>query len=209
MAQFCAHKQFCSRTYFEGFFTHREYFSEIESILRKEFTPLFLSEHTQILQKHIISTPNSAFLHIRRGDYYLDKHWTFIKLGSAYYNAALKELIKKVSRPIVFVFSDDILWCKQHFTQCLDSILYRQVEFVFIEGNDEGNAIEDLTLMRSCQNGIMANSTFSYWAAFLINNPSKLICAPARFSYNPHSYLPHHLFPDWIKFDDIWGTQIP
>ena len=42
---------------------------------------------------------------------------------------------------MIFIFSDDILWCKEHFTQYLDSMLYHQVEFVFVEGNDEGNAI--------------------------------------------------------------------
>ena len=94
---------------------------------------------------------------------------------------------------MVFVFSDDILWCKEHFTQYLDSMLYRQVEFVFMEGNGEGNAIEDLTLMRSCQNGIMANSTFSYWAAYLIDNPSKLIYAPAYNFYEPHRNVTTHL----------------
>ncbi|TLE03429.1 alpha-1,2-fucosyltransferase [Helicobacter japonicus] len=208
LTQFCAHKAFSPRTYFNGYFIHLQYFLEIEHILRKEFYPISLSKHTKALKNHIIATPKSTFLHIRRGDFYLDKHWEYVKLGSAYYNAALKALIKKINNPVIFIFSDDILWCKEHFTQYLDSMLYHQVEFVFVEGNDEGNAIEDLTLMRSCQNGIMANSTFSYWAAYLIDNPDKFICAPIRFNYNPRRYISHHIPHSWKRIDDVWGAQI-
>ncbi|WP_334087337.1 alpha-1,2-fucosyltransferase, partial [Helicobacter typhlonius] len=205
---FLSRKTFRPHSYFIGHFTNLKYFEEVDSILRKEFVPRTISLHTQSLAQQITATPKTAFLHIRRGDYLIDKHWRFIKLGSAYYNAALKALIKKSKNPVVFVFSDDILWCKEHFTQYLDSMLYRQVEFVFMEGNGEGNAIEDLTLMRSCQNGIMANSTFSYWAAYLIDNPSKLIYAPAYNFYEPHRNVTTHLPHSYQRYEHIWGMRI-
>ena len=84
----------------------------------------------------------------------------------------------------MFIFSNDIPYCKSHFTKKAASdehISTQGLEFSFIESNDEGKAAQEMELMRSCENAIIANSTFSWWAAYLIENPHKIIIAPSVF----------------------------
>ncbi|MBR2494183.1 alpha-1,2-fucosyltransferase [Helicobacter sp.] len=199
--RFHAHYPFSRNARFEGVFSNAVYFAEIESILRQEFTLKAPKPSAKALQEYIQSTSNSVFLHIRRGDYLAQENWEYVKLGSAYYDAAIALMRTKVSNPIFFIFSDDLQWCKNELYTRLQSL--KGTKLHFIGNNDQSDAISDLVAMAACQNAIIANSTFSFWGAYLINNPAKLIIRPAQYTWRGYSPL---CYPEsWCKLDVIWG----
>ena len=195
-------------TYFVGYFQHLNCFSHIEQIIRKEFTLKSpLSNANQKLKERILSTPNATFLHIRRGDYMQLSN--FIKLGCGYYNGALRAILARVEKPHIFVFSDDKIFAKKYLLKCLDSTLVRKAEWEFMEGNDESNAIQEMELMRSCKHAIIANSTFSWWAAYLIANPHKVVVMPSRFFYDETIPKVEYIKPKgYIAVDYNWGFEM-
>lgn len=196
-------------SYIQGHFINASLVEDIREELLKDFvlkSPI--SSQNQSWKEKILSTPNSVFIHIRRGDYLLSHHWNFVKLGQAYYNSAISILQTKLLSPHFFIFSNDIQWCKKHIG--LFSGLSSK-NTTFIEGNHEGMAIEELELMRNCKHGIMANSTFSWWAGFLLRNPQKICIFPTQFLYNPDQDVANQLIPlseKWYLIDPIWGENI-
>lgn len=164
-----------------------------------------MRESTKTLQAQIKRTSNSVFLHIRRGDYLRAENWEYVKAGSAYYNGALRLITSYLHRPVVFVFSDDLAWCRENLLSLLDSRLCEKAEFVFIGNDDESNATDDLALMASCEHAIIANSTFSFWAAYLIANPDKIVCVPSAYLWN--GAMPKCYPQSWHKLDVHWGQK--
>lgn len=194
-------------TYFEGFFQHLHCFCHIESIIRKEFTLKSpLSPANQRLKERILATADSVFLHIRRGDYLQIPH--FIKLASGYYNGALRAILARVSNPYIFVFSDDIDFAKSHLLKCLDSSLTSKARWKFMSGN-ENNPVQEMELMRSCKHAIIANSTFSWWAAYLMANPHKVVAMPSSFFYDDTIPKAQYLKQNgYIEIDYNWGFEV-
>ena len=189
-----------------SYFAHN-FFADSKHIeLRQDFKlnkPL--SSANAALKDKILGTLDSVFLHIRRGDYLESKHWHFRQLGSTYYNNAICELKRHIKKPHIFVFSNDMAWCKQNLIKSLDRDVCENVEFEFIEGNSELDCVQEMELMRSCQNAIITNSTFSWWAAYLIENPSKIVCMPKFWFYDPRYMTTKNLqCKGWIALDDIW-----
>ena len=111
-------------------------------------------------------------MHVRRGDYVTNKHANKAHgLASAqYYQSAFEAIKNRVADKSlrVFVFSNDLDWCKNNLK--IDSPI------TFIEGNERGS--DDMRLMKHCQHNILANSSFSWWGAWLNQNPDKLVVAP-------------------------------
>ncbi|RDU64681.1 alpha-1,2-fucosyltransferase [Helicobacter sp. MIT 14-3879] len=203
-------KQMNNKNYFIGCFQNLNCFKTITPILKNEFslkTPL--SKNNEKLKKNILETRNSVFLHIRRGDYLTNNNYCFVKLGAGYYNGALRIIKERLDNPHIFVFSNDIEFCKNNLIKSLDSNIIKNMEFSFIEGNDEGNASEEMELMKMCQNAIIANSTFSWWAAYLMDNKNKIVITPSAFFYDDTNPKVKHILPkDWIVIDYIWGMEI-
>lgn len=121
----------------------------------------------------IDSFSNSVSLHVRRGDYLNGDQLRVMSLD--YYIEAI-EIVKSLKNRIkVFIFSDDISWCKVNFGMSPD--------YVFVEVNSGSLSYKDLFLMASCKDNIISASTFSWWAAYLNNNPNKIVVAP-KFWYS-------------------------
>ncbi len=160
---------------------------------------------------HFTLNPNitlTQFSHPLRRPFKNRYVWHYIELGSAYDNNALKVIKTRVAHPKVFVFSNDITWCEQHFLQSLNSKVCMGIEFEFIQGNSQTNAAEEMELMKSCKHTIIANSTFSWWTAYLIDHRDKFVCMPRYIFCNPH-YIPGDLAeylqcPCWILINHIW-----
>lgn len=131
------------------------------------------------------------FIHVRRGDYISNNY--YIDLCSTdYYEKAIKTAKGFFDDVNVFVFSDDIGWCRKYFSE--------YENFNFVEYQDQ-TAISDLALMSYCDCGIIANSTFSWWGAML--NKDKLVIRPGKY-YNNTSLESNfnNLFPSsWISID--------
>lgn len=165
--------------YFDGYWFSLQYFKDCA--IEKEFslkTPL--SPTNARLKEYIKNTPDSAFLHIRRGDY-LEIDTTINLCDGAYYEGAIYYLKSMLKKPHIFIFSNDIAWCKQYFLSMLSDSCKEGVEFEFVANNGEDSAVQEMELMRSCQNAIIANSTFSWWASYLIDNTRKIVVMPNRY----------------------------
>ncbi len=180
------------RKYFEGFFQSDKYLAPIREILLKEISlkePLE-NKYSDIINK--IASTNSVSIHIRRGDYVNDQktkaaHYTF---GLEYYEAALKIIAAKINNPTFFVFSDDIAWAKEN--------LKIKAPVVFVS-DPSIKDYEELILMSLCQNNIIANSSFSFWSAWLNENPAKLVIAPQKWN-NKYTKEYLELLPEpWLK----------
>lgn len=158
-----------------GYFQSEKYFDDCPDLINHLLSP-----------KHPISyIANSVSLHVRRTDYLkLGKCFEILDLN--YYNQALKEINAKK----ILVFSDDINWCKMNFSGD---------KFIFMENN---SPTTDLALQSRCEHNIIANSSFSWWGAWLNKNPNKIVIAPKKW-FGPELLLTHNtsdLIPaKWIK----------
>lgn len=183
-------------TLIEGYWQSERYFQGISPIIRQELrilTPLSKQSHEM---KDKIINHEAVGIHIRRGDYIeLGPQATSIHgpLDPQYYDTAIAIIEKKINNPHLFIFSDDISWAKKslHFKHTVS----------YVDHNDENTGFEDLYLMSQCKHNIIANSTFSWWGAWLNHNPSKIIIAPNQwFRTTEMNKLTDNLMPDsWIK----------
>lgn len=186
-----------------GYFQNLHYLKGVDSLALdfKLISPL--RDSNQIIKQKILHTTSSVFLHIRMGDYL--EGGTFSRLGVGYYQKALEVMKTKIDNPYIFVFSNDINWCEKYLTQYVD---FSGCGVEFVKGNTEGNAAEEMELMRSCQNAIIANSTFSWWAAYLMENPNKVVIMPKYF-FNDSRRIPRYdmlALKDWVIIDNVWGA---
>jgi len=179
--------------YLAGYWQSEKYFTEIAGFLRKEFTLTEpLNETTRALSIEI-GQYESVSIHIRRGDYVTNPvHNQYHGICSLeYYHLAVEILAKDLRQPKFFVFSDDVDWCKQHLK------LDYPMGFVAHNGSDRSH--EDLWLMSQCQRHIIANSSFSWWGAWLCSYPEKRVIAPIRW-FNDPSIDTNDLIPtSWVR----------
>ena len=138
-----------------------------------------------------IKDTQSVSIHIRRGDYLLDEYKD--TLGSVctlkYYHLAIDYINAKIENPFFFVFSNDIEWAKEN-------IVMPNVEFIFWNKNKD--SWQDMFLMSECKHNIIANSTFSWWGAWLNRNRHKMVIAPAGYLY-PYKTNLQTIPSDWIR----------
>ncbi|RYX87554.1 alpha-1,2-fucosyltransferase, partial [bacterium] len=123
----------------------------------------------------ITNSENAVSVHIRRGDYITDKEANSLMgvMPISYYNAAMEIINKKISKPEFYFFSDDLNWVKENF---------KGDNYHYI---DSGKDYTDLHLMQICKHNIIANSSFSWWGAFLNKNLNKIVIAPKNWVSNP------------------------
>jgi hypothetical protein len=182
-----------TKSYISGIWQSEKYFSSISSILKKE---LVLKDGLQSTAKNIqaaINQSHSVSVHIRRGDYVgLTK---LRPLGLDYYTQATAYIKTNIKKPHFFVFSDDSEWVKNNFT------LPGDVTFVSSTGSNQITPSEELILMSSCAHNIIANSSFSWWGAWLNNHEAKIIIAPKNWytvAINTRDLVPN----SWIRIEN-------
>jgi Glycosyl transferase family 11 len=147
----------------------------------------------EILEQ-IRRTRNPVSLHVRRGDSTIPREGKVV-LPMKYYSDVISIIKERLVDPAFFVFSDDMPFVKE--------ILPRDGKMVFVEHNDDFAAHEDLRLMSSCHHHIIANSTFSWWGAWLNPRPDKMVVAPRHWFMGMDNYYPN-LFPrEWILYDFV------
>ncbi len=158
-----------------GCFQSEKYFSDIADRVREAFRfRNFVPDARTLDWERQIQNSLSVGVHIRRGDY-LDPKYSALYQGicdDAYYERAIAYLKKSLTGARFFFFSNDPEWVKAH---------YRGADYTVVEGNGEDAGYADLYLMRSCRHQIIANSSFSWWAAWLNDDPHKKVIAPGRW----------------------------
>lgn len=169
----------CREAYLEGWFGKEAYFRDFRSELEKDLSlknpP---SPENQKLLKEIEEC-NSVSIHLRRGDIAAGIHNSFFRLlPRSYYEEAIKIIKDRVKNPVFFIFSDSIDWVRENFK--LDSPV------VYVDNNGD-REYEDLNLMMHCKNHIIANSTFSYWGAWLGDRPDHVVVVPEIWYNDPEA----------------------
>ncbi len=175
--------------FLEGYFQCEQYFIKYESEIRADFeitTPL-KSKTLETITK--MQSVNSVALHFRRGDYLLHEMHNTEKEN--YYKDAMKMIEDKIDTPVYFLFSDDMDWVKENITS--------NFETHYIDFNDAATNYEDLKLMASCKHNIIANSSFSWWGAWLNKHPNKIVIAP-KIWFNDTTFDYKDVVPkSWIR----------
>ncbi len=176
--------------YFHGFWQSEKYFYDIEDILRNEFV---LSDTVQFdlvnrqMQLKIKEDQKAVSVHIRRGDYLENPMYGGI-CTEEYYKKAIDYIKQRVENAKFYLFSNDMPYVQDRF---------RGEEFVYVETNSEDKGYIDLYLMSLCKHHIIANSSFSWWGAWLNAAKSKIVVAPSIWLTNAPA---RDVVPDtWIR----------
>jgi hypothetical protein len=157
--------------HFSGYWQTEKYYFEPKIIHEELSLRDAVSEQTQRVADEILATSNSAFVHVRRGDYLLPDIAPWIgNLTLDYYKKAIECIRERMSDVTFFIFSDDPDWCRQNFQGCR-----------VIDHNKGGRAHEDLFLMSICKQAVIANSSFSWWGAWLGDFRGKVVISPYRW----------------------------
>ena len=159
-------------SYLHGYWQSEAYFTSISDHIRHAFVPTPTASQANVAIADQIAARTSISLHVRRGDYLaLGAHGV---CSEAYYNAALDEIVKRLDTPAsVFVFSDDPQWAHDN--------LPLPYEKIVVDINGPETDYDDMRLMSKCQHNVIANSSFSWWGAWLNSNPSKIVTAPTNW----------------------------
>jgi hypothetical protein len=176
-----------------GYWQSEKYFKENSDEVRKafQFKTLLDGEAIQVGEK--IQTKNSVALHVRRGDYITKK--VIKDMGEtsiSYYQDAIKYIAQHVNNPEFFIFSDDIEWCREHINLSFPT--------TYIEPSLAGpKASHHLQLMSLCKHNIIANSSFSWWGAWLNKNPHKIVIAPKKWYAYSREGEDDIIPQEWLK----------
>lgn len=175
-----------------GYWQSECYFERVSDVVRNSFSfdKQLLNERTKSCFESMCSV-NAISLHVRRGDYLLAENVG--SLGNIcdkrYYQIAMDVINEKVENPVFYVFSDDIKWTIENIPLPENA--------VFVDWNRRQDSWQDMFLMSSCKHNIIANSSFSWWGAWLNNNENKSVIAPALWIRNTPA--PNVAPSSWIR----------
>ncbi len=176
--------------FLDGYWQSPKYFSDIEEVIRKDFiVKEALPENIQKLALEIKSQ-NSLCVHVRRGDYVGNA--THEVVTNTYYKDAVEVISGKTTLGHVYVFSDDIAWCREN--------VQFDIPTTYVGDEYAGKKAEgNLFLMSLCNHFIIANSSFSWWAAWLSPNKSKIVVCPKQWFADASIDASDVIPLDWIK----------
>lgn len=179
--------------YLKGSWQSEKYFISIKDVIVNDFSikPFSSSHHMAVASR--IASSNSIAIHIRRGDYVSNPETNRFHgvCPIEYYTDSLKVIARQVENPNIFVFSDDPAWAKDHLKSVYPT--------TYLEPSDSTYDAIDLWLISQCKHQIIANSTFSWWGAWLNTNPHKIVCAPEKW-FDSASLNTDDLIPSsWLK----------
>ena len=146
--------------YYHGYWLRKEWFRSYDSLFKREFAFPDMTLSSDKTLSDELQNENSVSIRIRRGD--------FLKLGLAFSEDNYRNMVEKMAKEVpnmkLFVFSDDIAYCKEHESELGFDMAY---DIFYVEGHEGENAFRDMQLMSLCSNMIISNSSFSYMAAIL------------------------------------------
>jgi hypothetical protein len=172
-----------------GFWQTPKYFADIEPIIRNEFNLVEPLDVKNIEMLTNIRQTNSIGIHIRRGDYVYNQDVAEVlgTLDLNYYYLAIEKIVKVIADPRFYIFSDDPEWVKQN--------IHLPYPVTLVTHNGKEKDFLDLYLMSQCKHHIIANSSFSWWAAWLGKKTDQIIFAPKNYFRNKGKHTPD-LYPE-------------
>ena len=174
--------------YYLGFWQSYKYFESISNLVQRNFTFPSLTENKNLELYSLIESnkAKTVSIHVRRGDYLKNKD-LLESCNLDYYKNAIKKIEEVVEEPLYLIFSNDMNWCKENL---------KLFNAKYIDWNTSHQAYRDMQLMSLCANNIIANSTFSWWGAFLNSNDNKTVIAPKYWIDGEAKDL---IPKDWIR----------
>lgn len=174
--------------YLDGYWQSEKYFQSVSDELRQEFRLKVPLDRTneQLLDR--MKNEESISLHVRRGDYV--NHPVYATCTLSYYHNALATIRAKHPDATVYVFSDDPGWVKDNIQT--DGVT------TYVTNNQGANDFKDLVLMSACKHHIIANSSFSWWGAWLGTDAGKIVIAPNAWYTDPTKNTRDLLPKDWL-----------
>lgn len=181
-----------TNVYLKGYWQSEKYFHDIESIIRGDFTFIESPLDDALKVVNEIQKNNSLSIHFRRTDYIgkdVEKICTL-----KYYKNAIEYISSHITDLQIYLFSDDINWVKEN-------IRFDFPTTYIDEKYTQGKGWRDMQLMRMCKHNITANSSFSWWAAWLNANPQKIVVTPTKWNFlkDINAIVPEN----WIKIKSI------
>ena len=176
--------------YMSGYWQSERYFKDYSQEIRKIFAFRLSMNDQNLTTLDQILQCNSISVHVRRGDYVTNPK-NVAYLGAtpiSFYCSAIEYIAKKVDAPRFFVFSDDPEWAKSN--------IRTHYPTEYIDHNHGSCSFADMQLMSRCSHHIIANSSFSWWGAWLNPDPRKLVIGPRTWFANPRR-LDNPCPPEW------------
>ncbi len=179
-------------TVYDGLWQSERYFSDIGSTIRNDFACGEADlEPTKRQMYQTIREGESICVHVRRTDYLL-RHYSMRFTGLSYYVKALATIDERVRSPHFYIFSDDLAWCKKNLA--LEGRAHTFVEEL---------GWPQFILMTGCKHFLIANSTFSWWAAWLATCPEKIVVAPPNWFHDDEA-ASRDIIPDaWLRCQSL------
>jgi len=189
-------KKIPENVFLRGFWQSEKYFLGHRKAILEEFSfkNSFSDENMKIATR--IQETTSISIHVRRGDYVSNPGAckTFASLNIDYYQQAIRKINVNATNMLLVFFSDDIDWVKKNIIGQLPN----SYQYVIVNINKRSESYNDMHLMSLCKHNIIANSSFSWWGAWLNQNPEKKVVAPKRWFLIDKNTI--DLYPkDWIK----------
>ena len=161
--------------YYEGYWQNEKYFRNIKSEILKVFKPRHINTKSKELANKLIYK-QSASIHIRRGDY-VTHRWFGGICDISYYKRAISKLDSRKSIDVYCIFSNDISWCKKNIAPLINN-----KEIIYVDWNKKEESHLDIYLMSLCNHNIIANSSFSWWGAWLNKHKDKTVICPKKWN---------------------------
>ena len=168
-SRFCDDVFTTYKPYIDGCWIDERYFFNIKKKIISQFSFRNIDQKN-LMVANMMKVCNSVSLHIRRGDYLSQSMYNIC--NESYYKSAIEYIISRVEDSKLFIFSDDPEWCK-YFMEKFN------VDYEIIQHNFGKDSYKDMYLMTQCKHNIIANSTFSWWGAWLNNNAGKNVVCPS------------------------------
>jgi hypothetical protein len=173
--------------YLSGYWQSEKHFLSFATTIREQFQPVAPLDERNVELQARMRSQNSVAIHIRRGDYTSSSYSSFFSiLSKSYYDLAIATIGALRRSPVLYFFSDDPDWCSRNFD-------IAGAEFV--RHNEGDNSYKDMLLMSACRHNIIANSTFSWWGAWLNDNPEKVVIAPKQWFRVDYLDRPEPVYP--------------
>jgi hypothetical protein len=177
-----------------GYWFQCGYINDMREQMLTDFEFIPFDEQQNIELAEQIRASNSVGVHIRRGDFYKTAATRALLGGICtidYYKAAIKRIKETCEAPVFFVFSNEMDWVKEN--------LQFDTDVFFIDWNTGQNSFRDMQLMSICKHNIIANSSFSWWGAFLNKNQDKIVIAPSKWINGADIFNSWIISDSWIK----------
>lgn len=174
--------------FLRGYWQSEKYFTDVKDIVRQTFRfPQLAEKNADKLSK--LANYNLIAVHVRRGDYVNHPLYEGICILD-YYQQAIAYMSHHVDNPYFIFFSDDPNWCQQQFQ--MDNMC-------IVDWNAGGNSYQDMQMMSLCQHNIIANSSFSWWGAWLNDHVSKIVISPKKWLNDDKACVDDIIPQTWIK----------